>query len=138
MVYQPTLKSTYSYILYAQETKIRDPLPLTPQYATETYKMNWFYRSAFVFLLFAIAHRLKINKCSFLLSITKTRLYNFDSLKPHFYIVKLGFTGVCIIFLIFAQKHRLWVPVRTASSRRFSRVPTVYGLSKNMKNIRIF
>ena len=31
--------------------------------------------------------------------ITKTRLYNFDPLKPHFYIVKLGFTGVYIIFL---------------------------------------
>ena len=41
--------------------------------------------------------------------ITKTCLYNFDPLKPHFYIVKLGFTGVCIIFLISAQKHRLWV-----------------------------
>ena len=25
--------------------------------------------------------------------ITKTCLYNFDPLKPHFYIVKLGFTG---------------------------------------------
>ena len=35
--------------------------------------------------------------------ITKTRLYNFDLLKPHFYIVKLGFTGVYIIFLISAQ-----------------------------------
>ena len=32
--------------------------------------------------------------------ITKTRLYNFDPLKPHFYIVKLAFTGVYIIFLI--------------------------------------
>ena len=31
---------------------------------------------------------------------TKTYLYNFDPLKPHFYIVKLGFTGVYIIFLI--------------------------------------
>ena len=51
--------------------------------------------------------------------ITKTRLYNFDPLKRHFYIVKLGFTGVYIIFLISAQKHRLWVLVRTASSRRF-------------------
>ena len=30
----------------------------------------------------------------------KTCLYNFDPLKPHFYIVKLGFTGVYIIFLI--------------------------------------
>ena len=44
--------------------------------------------------------------------ITKICLYNFDPLKPHFYIVKLGYTGVYIIFLIFAQKHRLWVLVR--------------------------
>ena len=36
-------------------------------------------------------------------NITKTYLYNFDPLKPHFYIVKLGFTGVYIIFLISAQ-----------------------------------
>ena len=35
--------------------------------------------------------------------ITKTCLYNVDPLKPHFYTVKLGFTGVYIIFLIFAQ-----------------------------------
>ena len=35
--------------------------------------------------------------------ITKTCLYNFDPLKPHFYIVKLGFTGVYIIFVISAQ-----------------------------------
>ena len=39
-------------------------------------------------------------------------------LTPHFYIVRLGFTGV-YIFLIFALKHRLWVLVRTASVRRF-------------------
>ena len=36
--------------------------------------------------------------------ITKTRLYNFDPLKPHFYIVKLGATGIYIIFLVSAQK----------------------------------
>ena len=42
---------------------------------------------------------------------------NFDPpLKPHFYIVKLGFTGVYINFLISAQKHRLWVFVRTGSN----------------------
>ena len=73
--------------------------------------------------------------------ITKPRLYNFDPLKAHFYIVKLGFTGVYIIFLISAQKHRLWVLVRTALSRltrRFERAPTIYVLSRNMKNIRIF
>ena len=66
-------------------------------------------------------------------SITKTRLYNFDPLKPHFYKVKLGFRGVYIIFLISAQKHRLWVLVWTAS-----RVPTIYILSRNMKHIRVF
>ena len=51
--------------------------------------------------------------------IKKTCLYNVDPLKPHVYIVKLGFTGVYIIFHISAQKHRLWVCVRTASPRRF-------------------
>ena len=35
--------------------------------------------------------------------ITKTCLYNFDPLKPHFYIVKLGFAGVYIIFVISAK-----------------------------------
>ena len=35
--------------------------------------------------------------------ITKTYLYNFDPLKAHFYIVKLGFTGVYIFFLISAK-----------------------------------
>ena len=32
--------------------------------------------------------------------ITTPRLYNFDPLIPHVYIVKQGFTGVYIIFLI--------------------------------------
>ena len=36
--------------------------------------------------------------------ITKTRLYNCDPLKSHFYIVKLGFTGVYIILLILLKK----------------------------------
>ena len=31
--------------------------------------------------------------------ITKTCLYNFDILKPHFYIVKLDFTGYILLFL---------------------------------------
>ena len=48
-------------------------------------------------------------------NITKTCLYNSDPLKPHFYIVKLRFTGVYITFIISAQKHRLWVLIRTAS-----------------------
>ena len=51
--------------------------------------------------------------------ITKTYLYNFDPLKPYIYIEKLGFTEVYSIFLISAQKHRLWVLVRNTSPRRF-------------------
>ena len=50
------------------------------------------------------------------LTIRKTYLYSFDPLKPHFYILKLGFRGVYIIFLISAQKHRLWVLVRTSTT----------------------
>ena len=42
-------------------------------------------------------------KACFRAYITKTYLYNFEPLKPHFYIVKLGLTGVFIIFLISAQ-----------------------------------
>ena len=53
-------------------------------------------------------------------SITKTCLYNFDPLKPHFYIVKLGFRGVYIIFLISAQSihcgYSLEPPQRTYQS----------------------
>ena len=52
-------------------------------------------------------------------NITKTCLYNFDPHKPYFYIVKLGFTEVFIIFLTSAQIHRLWVLVRTALVMRF-------------------
>ena len=39
-------------------------------------------------------------------TITKTSPCNEDPFTPHFYIVKLGFTGV---YIIFALKHRLWV-----------------------------
>ena len=51
--------------------------------------------------------------------IMKIYLHNFDPLTPHFYIVKLEFTAVYIIFIISAQKHKLWVLVRTTSSRWF-------------------
>ena len=51
---------------------------------------------------------------------TKTYLYNFDPLKPHFYIVKLGFTGVYIILLISAQKHTLWVLVEAVLTSTYN------------------
>ena len=54
------------------------------------------------------------------LHITKTCLYNSDPLKPHFYIVKLGFTGVYIIFLLLLKNidcgYSLELPHRGGSS----------------------
>ena len=77
-------------------------------------------------------------------TITKTHLYNFDPLKPHFYIVKLGFTGVhvYIIFFLFLLKitdcrYSLEPPRRGGSNE----YPQFMFLSRNMKkykNIRIF
>ena len=46
-------------------------------------------------------------KASSLQNITKTCLYKFDPLKPHFYRVKLGFTGVYIIFLSLLKKTQI-------------------------------
>ena len=65
--------------------------------------------------------------------IMKTCLYNFDPLKPHFYLVKLVFTGVYIIILISAQNHRLWhslEPPRRGGSNEY---PQSTFLSRNMK-----
>ena len=62
------------------------------------------------------------------LCITKAHPYSFDPIKPHFYTLKLGFTGVYINFLISVQKYRLWVLVRTASKKYSQSV-----LSRNMK-----
>ena len=79
--------------------------------------------------------------------IRKTRLHNFDPLKPHFYIVKLGCTGVYIIFLISAQKHRLWVLVRvptiyvSAQKHRLwvlVRVPTIYVFEQKYEKYQNF
>ena len=49
----------------------------------------------------------------------KTCLYIFDTLEPHFYIVKSGVGGIIIIFLISDLKHMLCVLVRTASNLGF-------------------
>ena len=38
-------------------------------------------------------------------NIMKTRLYNFDPLKPHFYIVKLGFIHGYTLFFLFLLKN---------------------------------
>ena len=45
--------------------------------------------------------------------IMKTFLYNFDHLKPLFYMVNLRCTGYALFFFYFCSKHRLRVVVRT-------------------------
>ena len=46
----------------------------------------------------------------------KTRLYNFDPLKSHFYILKFWFTGEYITFFFYlAEKHRLWYSLLTST-----------------------
>ena len=68
-------------------------------------------------------------------SITKTCLYNFDPLKPHFYIVKLGFTGVYIIFLISAQNIDCGFSLEPPRRGGSNEYPQYMFLSRNMKNI---
>ena len=77
-------------------------------------------------------------KTAFVILSSWKHFYMFlTPLKPHFYTVSLGFTGVYINFRISAPKHRPWV-IRTASPRRFKQEPTVYVLRRNMKTTRIF
>ena len=64
-------------------------------------KLLTFFFSAKNINVFAIFQDRYFNANKFannFINITKTHLYNFDPLKPPFYIVKLGFTGVYIIF----------------------------------------
>ena len=62
------------------------------------------------------------------MNITKTAYIILTPLKPQFYIVKLGFTGVYIIFLISAQNIDCGYSLEP---------PRIYILSRNLKNIRI-
>ena len=65
-------------------------------------------------------------------TITKTRLFkyieNFTSQNWKCSDEKLWY------FPYLCSKHRLWVLVRTASARRFVRVPTTYVFEQNKKN----
>ena len=54
--------------------------------------------------------------------------------KFHHQKLKIFQIKILIFFSYFCSKHRLWVLVRTASPRRFYRVPTIYVLSRNKKN----
>ena len=70
--------------------------------------------------------------------MTKTHLYNFDPLKPHFYIVKLGFPGVYIIFLISAQNIDCGYSLEPPRQGGSNEYPQSMFFSRNKKNIRIF
>ena len=54
--------------------------------------------------------------------------------KFHLQKLKIFRKKKTLIFSNFCLKHRLWVLVRTASARRFSRVPHSVFLSRNKKN----
>ena len=62
--------------------------------------------------------------------------YNIDSLKSHFYIVKLGFTGVYIIFLISAQNidcGYLLEPPRRGGSNEYSQSMFEHKYENNIR-----
>ena len=73
-----------------------------------------------------------------LVAITKTCLYNYDPLKPHFYIVKLGFTGIYIIFLISAQNLDCGYSLEPSGRVGSNEYPQSMFLSRNMKKYQIF
>ena len=68
----------------------------------------------------------------FFFALRKHAYTNIQKISPpkteNFHIKKLRY------FSYFCSKRRLWVLVRTASERRFERVPTIYVLSRNKKN----
>ena len=70
----------------------------------------------------------KISPSIFYYLIMKTYLYNFDPIKPHFYIVKLRFIGVFILFSYFCSKAYI-VSIR---------YPQSMLLSRNMKKYKNF
>ena len=68
-------------------------------------------------------------------TITKTCLYNTGPLKPHFYIVKLGFTGVYIIFPISAQKAVLMSTYNLCFEQKYEKYQSF--LSKNFQFLEV-
>ena len=77
---------------------------------------------AVVVVFLFIINMLLVKETWYTSASRKTCLYNIDPLKPHFYIVKLGFTGVYIIFLIFARNIDCWYslePPRRGGSNEY-------------------
>ena len=77
-----------------------------------------------------------LNKVLVMSTITKTCLYNFDPLKPHFYIVKMGFTGVYIIFLILLEN--FLEPPRPGSSNEYPQSVLSRNIKQKSDYLKIF
>ena len=99
----------YFVTLRASKTYLRQPLTphLTPAHPTKFPSAR---SKEFPLLQFFFACGFVVSYVAFDLviffwhpGITKTYLYNSKPLKPHFYIVKLGFTGY-ILFSYFCSK----------------------------------
>ena len=57
---------------------------------------------------------------------------------PNFYLIKLGIYRGIHYFSYYCSKQRLWVNVRTASSRRSNEYPQSMFWAEIWKNVRIF
>ena len=89
---------SWAISLYVQHLCMCPSICYTCSPKTIEVTWTWFYRN-----VVWVDYTLPTSLVRPSVIITKTCLYNVDPLKPHFYIVKLGFTGVYIIFLISAQ-----------------------------------
>ena len=105
-------------------------------FSFDAKNLVWMWLYQFLSTLIYFEERLSLKQAqegSVRIQITKTYLNN--PLKPHFYIVKLGFTGVCIISLFLLKNidcgYSLEPPRRGGSNE----YPQSIFLSRNMKNI---
>ena len=98
-------------------------------------KYQIFLSENFPFFL-VVEYSICLNRCVFVMKYA----FKMDFARVSFFYFWgfVGLTGVYISFLILLKEHRLWVLVRTASPRRYKRVPTIYVLSRNMKKYQIF
>ena len=70
--------------------------------------------------------------------ITKACLYNIDPLRPHYYKVKLGFTGVYIIFLLLPKNIDLGYSLEPPRRGGSSEYQQSIFWAEIWKNFRIF
>ena len=70
--------------------------------------------------------------------ITKTYVYNFDPLKPHFYTVKLGFTGYTLFFLLLLKNIDCGYSLEPPWWGSSNKYPQSMFWAEIWKNVRIF